>query len=403
MGAVYRGHDEQSDEDVAIKRLLNVRDAARLEIEARLLAQLDHPRVVKVRDHFADAQRHYVVMELVEGTDLARLLEERGRPGLPLGEAVEYARQACEALQYIHDQHVIHRDVKPQNLIARDGDTVLVDFGIARDLGHGETRTRGVIGTPPYMAPEVVGGGRASPRSDVYGVAATLWTLITGRAPLYGERRVLSDVVPHELPQLDEALSGALETIPERRIASAEAFAGALGAPLPPRGTSLAVGMESRDAPRSLVEGVVRTAAGVFDAASASVALRDPRTGELVYRAAWGAGAREIVGVRLAPGVGLAGAVIESGEGLAIPDCRSDPRFASRIATAVGYIPHTMLLVPLRREREPVGVLSILDRRDGCPYGAEDMVRAALFAELALTALAAEPPGGPVDTRVSSA
>jgi hypothetical protein len=116
----------------------------------------------------------------------------------------------------------------------------------------------------------------------------------------------------------------------------------------------------------------------------------DRTTSELVYQSAWGAGAREVVGMRLEPGQGFAGSVLMSGRGEAF-DCRNDPRFAARIAEGTGYVPYTMLVVPLKRGEEPVGVLSILDRRDGSYFGQEDIDRASLFADLAVTALDVEP------------
>ena len=125
------------------------------------------------------------------------------------------------------------------------------------------------------------------------------------------------------------------------------------------------------------MEGIARTAAGVFGAAASSIALTDGNTRELVYQSAWGAGAREIVGVRLPPGHGLAGSVVENGQPLAVPECRTDPRFASRIAAGTGHVPYTMLVVPLIRLGRPIGVLSLLDRRDGGHYGPDDAERAA--------------------------
>ena len=134
MGAVYRGRDMEAGTEVALKHLTDRRHAERFEVEARLLAVLSHPRVVRVLDYFQDPTGQYLVMDLVEGTDLGILLKKRGNPGLPIDEASEYARQACEALQYVHEQQIIHRDVKPQNLILGDNGVVLVDFGIARML-----------------------------------------------------------------------------------------------------------------------------------------------------------------------------------------------------------------------------------------------------------------------------
>jgi hypothetical protein len=389
MGAVYRAWDTETGCAVAIKHVENMRHAERFEVEARLLKQLRHPRVVQVLDYFKDDRGQYLVMDLVEGTDLHVLLKQSGSPGLPLEEAMEHIRQACEALEYVHAQQIVHRDVKPHNMIlGRDG-IILVDFGIARLLDD-LTEDEGTIGigTPRYMAPEVFAGGSVSPRSDVFGLAATLWTLITGEAPAYASLTSLDTLVPDVPPEVAEAVRAGLEIVPERRVASVGAFARALGAGArPATGDSLALSVREPVAPRSVLEAITRTAAGVFEAAASSIALVDVSTGELVYQSAWGAGAREIVGVRLNPSQGLAGSVLDSGEPLAVADCRTSARFAVRIATGTGYVPYTMLVVPLIREARPIGVLSLLDRRDGTRYGPGDAERALLFAELALTVL----------------
>src|SRR5258705_10052784 len=170
MGAVYRAHRTDGDEPVAIKRLLDTRHIARFEIEARLLSTLHHPRVVNVMDYFTHETGVYLVMEMIKGQDLGGILKQNGSPGVPIGDAIEYTRQACEALQYVHEQQIVHRDVKPANLIdAPDKDgIVLVDFGVARLLGDEEEVDQGTvgIGTPRFMAPEVFAGGTVSPRSD---------------------------------------------------------------------------------------------------------------------------------------------------------------------------------------------------------------------------------------------
>jgi signal transduction protein with GAF and PtsI domain len=174
-------------------------------------------------------------------------------------------------------------------------------------------------------------------------------------------------------------------------VASLGLAARDLGGPLGAvAGESLALSVEQPAAPRQLMEGIVKTAAGVFEAAASSIALIDRTTGELVYQSAWGAGAREIVGVRLPPGVGISGAVIATAEGVAT-ECRKDPRFAAQIAAGTGYVPYTMLAVPLKRGDEAIGVLAVLDRVDGGLYTPDDIDRAALFAELAVTALDVEP------------
>ena len=392
MGAVYRAVDVENDTEVALKQCTDPHHDQRFEAEARLLASLRHPRVVRIIDHFAAPSGQYLVMDLVRGIDLGVLLRQRGTPGLPVDQAIEYTRQTCEALQYVHDQQIVHRDVKPQNLILGADGVVLVDFGIARLLDEVDAQGTVGIGTPRFMAPEVFAGGNVSTRTDVFSVAATLWTLLAGRPPVYADPTKLSSIVPGVTPELERTITAGLELIPERRVASAAAFAKALGAPLRVEtGVSLAVSIEDPDASRGLMEAVVHTAAGVFGAAAASICLVDKTTGELVYQSAWGAGAREIVGVRLPPGGGIAGQVVSSGVAEAVPDCRSDPRFAARIAQGTGYVPYTMLVVPLERGGRPIGALAILDRRDGRAYRGDDLEPARLFADLAVKALDVAP------------
>lgn len=394
MGAVYRAVDLETDTEVALKQSTNPHLDHRFEVEARLLASLQHPRVVRILDHFSASSGQFLVMDLVRGIELGNLLRQRGAPGLPVDQSIEYVRQVCEALQYVHDQQIVHRDVKPQNLILGEAGVVLVDFGIARLLDEGELESSGTIGigTPRFMAPEVFAGGSVSPRTDVFGVAATLWTLIAGRPPKYADQTKLSSVVGDVTPELERTIAAGLEMIPERRVASAAAFARALGVPLRTEtGISLAVSIDDSDASRSLMEAIVHTAAGVFGAAAASIALIDETTGELVYQSAWGSGAREIVGVRLPPNAGIAGHVVATGFGEAVPDCRADARFAARIAAGTGYVPYTMIVVPLRRGRSSIGALSILDRRDGQGYRDGDLEPAALFADLAVKALNVTP------------
>ena len=331
MGAVYRALDREDGREVAVKRLLDVRHAARFEIEARLLASLSHPRLVKVLDHASDEQGAYIVMDLVRGIDLGAVLKRDGDPGLTLGDGIEYARHACEALQYVHEQQIVHRDVKPPNMILGDDGVVLVDFGVARALGGEQEEGTIAVGTPRFMAPEVLAGGTVSAASDVYSLAATLWTLLIGTPPRYGDAPKLDKLAPEIDPELREALASGLQLLPEERIASAAAFAEAIGAPLTAgRGESLAQSLGHAPIRRRVMEAIVRTAAGMFDAAACSIALTDPASGELVYEAAWGAGAAEVVGLRLPPGAGLAGTVVASGEGVVVPECRKDPRLAPR-------------------------------------------------------------------------
>ena len=384
MGEVHRATRTEDGAEVAIKRLFDEKQAPRFEIEARLLARLEHPRVVRVLDHFREGTAYYLVMELVAGEDLRTYVDRHGRPGLPVEQAVRLTSEACEALAYVHAQHVVHRDVKPHNLILGDRGVVLVDFGVAREA---EATTAGtVIGTPAYMAPEVLGGGVVSPRADVYGLAATLHVLLTSRPPRQLEPIELD--VPRPVAA---ALRAGLATDPAARLPSAEALADALGAAFDPTaGASLARTRHDSRLPVATLGAVARAVAGVLEATAVSMAFADPSTGELVYEASWGAGADQVVGMRLAPGVGVAGAVLTSGRPAAVPDCRADARFAERVAAQTGYVPHTMLTVPLHGGGLPPGIMQALDRRDGRPYTFEDIEAGMAAAELVRLALGGE-------------
>src|SRR4051812_33790574 len=198
------------------------------------------------------------------------------------------------------------------------------------------------------MAPEVFAGGTVSPASDIFSLAATLWTLLVGSPPRYGDVLKLDKLAPGLPPELQTALAGGLEMLPEQRISSASAFAEAVGVPLTgDRGHSLAQSLGRPTTRRRVMEAIVRTAAGMFEAAACSIALTDPKNGELVYEAAWGAGASEVVGMRLPSGVGLAGAGGASRGGGFVPGCRKDPRRARQGAAGTGYVPYTKVGAPL--------------------------------------------------------
>ena len=170
---------------MAIKHVHNTHHAERFEVEARLLSLLRHPRVVEVLDHFTDERGQYLVMELVRGHRPARCCSRRTAPRASAStRRWSTPARRCEALEYVHDQQIVHRDVKPHNLILGENGVMLVDFGIARLLDDEEEEEEGTWASarPRYMAPEVFAGGAVSPRSDVFSLAATLWTLIVGQA-----------------------------------------------------------------------------------------------------------------------------------------------------------------------------------------------------------------------------
>ena len=191
MATVYRAHDEQLDRPVALKRLRAELDehhrfTARFAGEARRAGSINHPNVVALYD-VGDDEAPYLVMELVEGGDLAALLRREGR--LEPARAAQLAADAAAGLQAAHDAGVIHRDVKPGNiLLGPDGRGMVTDFGIARATGEDTlTRTGAVLGSVDYFSPEQTRGERAGQASDIYALGVVLYELLTARRPFHGD------------------------------------------------------------------------------------------------------------------------------------------------------------------------------------------------------------------------
>jgi len=189
-GRVYRAMHERLDFEVALKLITDQfkgREKAleRFTREARVSARLNHPNVVRVYDVNAAGASHYIIQELVRGQSLARRVRESG----PLSDGIAAAigRDLASGLASIHAAGIVHRDVKPENVIITAGDAPkLIDFGIAKDTkGPGSETAQGMmLGTPRFMAPEQAAQEGASPAADAYGLGATLYFALTGRAPL---------------------------------------------------------------------------------------------------------------------------------------------------------------------------------------------------------------------------
>ena len=193
MAAVYLAHDERLDRNVAIKRLHRAEhedvDARRFQREARLGASLSHPSLVSIFDTEEDDESVLLVMEYVDGETLADLLA-RGPVGAD--RAVEIIRAVADALDHAHASGIVHRDVKPANvLLGRDGAVKLADLGIAKAIERTDiTGTGTVLGTPAYMAPEQLQGGELGPAVDIYALAAMSFELLTGRKARRGRSAV---------------------------------------------------------------------------------------------------------------------------------------------------------------------------------------------------------------------
>jgi hypothetical protein len=244
MSSVFRAHDRQLERRVAIKILHEhyAEDPEYLERfrrEARAVAKLSHPHIVTVIDRGDDGGRQYIVFEHVEGENLKELVLRSGR--LPVRRALELALDVADGLAFAHDHGLVHRDVKPQNvLLSREGEVKVTDFGIARSLHmeHGVTQTGTVLGTGEYLAPEQASGKPVSPATDVYSLGVVLWELLAGDVPFVGENFVavalrhvnepppsLRERRPDVTPRLEASVARALAKDPGRRFPSMAAFA----------------------------------------------------------------------------------------------------------------------------------------------------------------------------------
>ncbi|MCC6671919.1 MAG: serine/threonine protein kinase [Planctomycetes bacterium] len=244
MGIVFEAIRRGDGRRVALKVLppsltLTETTLARFRREAELLARIEHPAIVRLLDHGREGRLHWFAMEFVDGITL----EERLKVGpLPIRQATEIALQVARALQIAHDHGVVHRDLKPGNLMLReDGRVLITDFGLARESGQGTlTESGAIVGTPMYMPPEQVIGDRAAvgTRSDVYGLGATLYHLLTGAPPFRGPTaQAVLQAVLHEAPRrprllradlpdaLDAVLYKAMARAPEERYGSAQELA----------------------------------------------------------------------------------------------------------------------------------------------------------------------------------
>jgi serine/threonine-protein kinase len=239
MSVVYEGWQEPLDRKVAVKALdagsARSRELVeRFRREGRAYAQIHHANIIAVHDLVEKDEALYLVVEYVDGADLHRVLQAGGP--LPPECVAAVGARAADALDCVHGHNLLHRDVKPGNLmVARDGAVKLMDFGIAKDPLAGDlTKTGTVVGTPYYLAPEVLGGDAEDARSDVWAMGITLYELATGARPFAGTdyqelfaavRKGRLTPVRRSAPgvprRLARAIERCLEKDPERRWTSA--------------------------------------------------------------------------------------------------------------------------------------------------------------------------------------
>lgn len=311
MGAVYKARDPQIGRTVAIKTILTtalspdelVQYKQRFYREAQTAGQVNHPGIITIHDIAEDDKgQPFLVMEFVDGVTLHRML----RPGhsghlperLPLDQALDLAAQVAEALDFAHRQGVVHRDIKPGNImITAEGRAKIADFGIAKFTDAEATRTTTVLGTPAYMAPEQLRGGVVDARSDLFSLGAMLYWIITGQKPFPGEdltsvsfKVVYTDppkpteIIPSLPKDLDIVVSRCLAKNPGDRYQSAKELANDLAAIR--AGKRIATTAAPRNADEPTVSTMQVGVASAMSKAAAALAepmkvtpVRPPRTG----------------------------------------------------------------------------------------------------------------------------
>ena len=218
MGLVYRARDEQTGEDVAVKRLNpnalldDEHLLERFKREGEVLRRLNHPNIVNLIDAFDDGQKYHLVMQYVDGSDLRAYLREQD---VTIEQVLNYAIDIADALTRAHRLSIIHRDIKPANvMVASDGSVLLTDFGVAR-LSEGEyaslTTESSVVGTLAYLSPEGFEGAEADPRTDIWAFGVLLYELLTGKLPFRGDNMadLIRAVIHEPVPDLEALVPNA--------------------------------------------------------------------------------------------------------------------------------------------------------------------------------------------------
>ncbi|HTR72477.1 MAG TPA: protein kinase [Solirubrobacteraceae bacterium] len=309
MSTVHLAFDMRLERRVAVKLLAEhlAEDptfVSRFQREAQAAARLVHPNIVQIFDSGLDENsgRHFIVMEYIEGQSCAEILRDDG--WMEVDEAVAVIEQACEGLHYAHRHGVVHRDVKPGNLLrSRDGEVKLADFGIAKATEQSSiTQVGSVLGTAAYLAPEQARGEEAGPRADLYALGVVAYQLISGRLPYEAtsltelalkqqreEPPLLDTLVAAVGQELAEAIALALALDPRDRYQTAREMGRAISdgadgiSPLESSGTAVArhvaEGLDRPTEATSVLSGAAARGSSAGSKTKAAVAAKRPRPG----------------------------------------------------------------------------------------------------------------------------
>jgi serine/threonine-protein kinase len=302
MATVYRARDLRHDRDVAVKVMhpdLSAHTAAdRFLREIKIAANLSHPHIVPVYDSGSVEGQLYFVMPLIQGESLRGRLARQGQ--LPLDDALRYARDVAEALAYAHGQNVVHRDVKPENILLAGSNALVADFGIARAVSAAGdaplTRAGMVVGTPVYMSPEQASGsGEVDQRNDLYSLGCVLYEMLAGRPPFTGESpqallsahvleqpQPLTELRPNLPVRLSQAVMRCLEKTAADRWQTADELLAELEAVATPSGGVTPTGARPATSRRAIA--VATGGAVIIAAAIASFAVRGGGGGGVAAR-----------------------------------------------------------------------------------------------------------------------
>ncbi len=240
MSIVYKARCHRLNRNVAIKVLKpefsnDKNFVTKFRIEAQASAGLTHPNIVNVYDVYDDNGMYFIVMELVDGITLKDYIDQNGR--LSMDKAIDFSIQIASGLEAAHESHIIHRDIKPQNIIvSKNGNLKVTDFGIAKAASP-NTLTSGAMGSVHYISPEQARGGYSDERSDIYSLGITMYEMVTGRVPFDGDNNVAialmhiqNDIIPPRqyypdiYSSFEKVILKATQKKPERRYLTASAL-----------------------------------------------------------------------------------------------------------------------------------------------------------------------------------